>query len=293
MSFLDDFLWYVSGERRLSAATVQSYKGDLAAWAAGGVDFEAGAPDPAAVLGAVERFEKSKIEESTVARRLASLRSFVRYRSLRDPIWRELLDKLPKARGSESLPRALSVEEIARFLDFDPGADPRLLRNRALFEMIYASGLRVSEAIALTGSQIDERTGALRVLGKGKKERFVPYSERAGEWLARYREHARPEWADGIPKRYEDHVFLSARKRPLTRMAVWKLIHQRALVCGVDNLHPHVLRHSFATHLLQGGADVRFVQAMLGHSSLATTERYLKMGDQDLKKLFEEFHPLG
>jgi site-specific recombinase XerD len=294
MAALEDFFWYLQGERRLAPNSLSAYRSDLASWKAGGFDLEGALPPKAEqLLATLREWEALELEASTLARRSSSLRLFIRYRALRDPSWERLLPELPVGTQDAPLPKALSVDEVRTLLEFEAHPDePETLRNRALLELIYASGLRVSEACDLLWSQVDERQGVLRVLGKGSKERMVPYSERAGEWLFRYRDHAWAAWSDAALKKHKNHVFLSRRHKPLSRMAVWKIMQRRALVAGLEPVHPHQLRHSFATHLLQGGADVRVVQLLLGHSSLNTTERYLKLADDELRKLFDEIHPL-
>jgi len=291
---LDDFLWYLQGEKRLSPNSLSAYKKDLQVWESAGLDlFGSRAPDETNLLESLEALDEREFKSSTQARRSASLRSFFRYRALGDSRWGELLSKIPSPKEELPFPKALSITEVDKLLAIEVFQESRLLRNRALVELLYASGLRVSEAISLTWSAVDEDRGVLRVFGKGNKERFVPYSERAGEWLFRYREEAWGDWADKALKKHKDTVFLSRLAKPLSRMAVWKIIHQRALEAGLDEgVHPHMLRHSFATHLIQGGADVRVVQLLLGHSSLNTTERYLKITDSELRQVFDEFHPL-
>jgi len=290
---LDDFRWYIEGEKRLAKNSITSYLSDLRIWGSAGFPLEGSAPPPAADLREVLRksFE-SPLKPASYARKCAALRLFIRYRALMSPDWEPLLEEIPVTKLPESLPKALSVNDIERLLDFDPGPEPRLIRDRALLELMYASGLRVSEALGLEWKQVEEKREVLRVRGKGGKERFVPYSARAAAWLERYR-LATPElWRQRAPRMHQDAVFLSHRSRPLTRMGIWKILRKRGLEVDIEGLHPHILRHSFATHLLQGGADVRIVQLLLGHSSLNTTERYLKLSDTELKKLFEEIHPL-
>jgi integrase/recombinase XerD len=294
----EDFLWYVRGERRLSPQTVSAYKSDLQQWGKAGLNIEARQPPTPQVLAKVQEHKVlSALKPSSKARFVATLRAFVRFRSLSDPKWSQTLEHLPSPKVDDTLPKALSVEQIEQLLDFDPStykdrAAGRALRNRALFEVMYAGGLRVSELTALTWRQYSESAGVLKILGKGKKERLVPLTERAQEWLLSYRDQVWTDWAPALPKKFQDAVFVSHLGRPLTRMAVWKLLHQRGLEAGIDDLHPHILRHSFATHLLQGGADVRFVQLLLGHTSLLATSKYLKLSDQELKTLFAELHPL-
>jgi integrase/recombinase XerD len=291
---LEDFLWYLQGEKRLAPNSLSAYRSDLRSWEAAGLGLFAGdIPSREGLIAVLKKFETQDFKSSTLSRRVASLRAFVRFRSLLDLRWEELLEELPTPSEELPFPKALSRQEVEALLNFDPAFDARLLRNRALLELIYASGLRVSEALGLTWSAVEPGRRILRVLGKGSKERFVPYSERAAEWLERYHEQVWPQWQAKALKKHRDSIFLSHLSKPLTRMAVWKIIQKRSLESGVETLvHPHMLRHSFATHLLQGGADVRVVQLLLGHSSLNTTERYLKITDSELRQVFDEFHPL-
>ncbi len=294
-SWIEDFEWFLSGERRLAKNTAASYRYDLGAWTGAGLDFSRPEPPTSAeFLKALELFDGEGLRATTLNRRLATFRAFVKFRALARPDWEDLLKEVPTAKNELRLPKALGVDQVQALLEFE-GSDPspqNALRNRALLELIYAAGLRVSEAIELTWPQIDERRGLLRVMGKGQKERLVPVTERAFQWLKAYREEVWPAWSDPRSRRYAEVVFLSARRKPLTRMAVWKILAKRALAAGLDHVHPHVLRHSFATHLLQGGADVRAVQLLLGHQSLNTTERYLKVTDDELLGLFRNHHPL-
>ncbi len=295
---LEDFLWYLQGERRFSKNTVESYRFDLNFWVSVGMDLETSQPPSLSFFSSmIEKFQASDMASTSKARRLSALRLFIRYKSLLSSAdaedWLQRLTITPTIREEMPLPKALALNQVESFLDFDPGLDAALLRDRALFELIYASGLRISEALGLTWGAVRFEDELLLVQGKGSKERWVPSSKRALTWLQRYRDLAWKDWALAATKKFRDHVFISARGSPLTRMGAWKAFHRRSLLSGVDEVHPHVLRHSFATHLLQGGADVRAVQLLLGHQNLTTTERYLKIDDQELKKLFAEFHPLG
>ena len=293
MSSFEDFSWYIQGEKRFSRHTVDGYLSDLRFWVSGGLDLEKAQPPGADdVRQALTLFEAQGLKPATLARRSASLRLYVKFRALRASNWESVLKEIPLSRLGDSFPKALTVADVCKLLDFDPGKEPEKVRDRALMELLYACGLRVSEAVDLKITQIDRRAGLLRVLGKGRKERIVPYTERAGEWLERYLEDIRPQWSEKVSRRFADSVFLSRRLKSLTRMAVWKILHKRALECGLSDVHPHILRHSFATHLLQGGADIRFVQALLGHASLGTTERYIKIADEELRKIFDDIHPL-
>lgn len=291
----DDFSVFLRSEKRLSPHTVTSYSFDLQAWIAKGLDVVASHPPTSQWIAETlkEFLDSEKLLPSSIARRQASLRSFVRYKSLSQADWERVLKYLPSGKAQDSWPEARPLEEIEQFLDFEPQTfEKEKLRNKALLELMYASGLRVSEAISIEWSQIDERAMIARIFGKGQKERLVPFTERAWLWLELYRKTVWGSWSEGAKRADSKKVFLSHLKKPLSRMGVWKILQKRSLEAGIDHLHPHVLRHSFATHLIEGGADVRFVQAMLGHGSINTTERYLKVADKELVTMVEKYHPL-
>lgn len=196
--------------------------------------------------------------------------------------------KLPR-----TLPKALSEAQVEALL-----AAPRIdesaaqLRDRAMLELLYATGLRVTELVSLRGDQVNLRQGVLRVLGKGDKERLVPLGEEAALWLERYLAQARPLL---LGTRRSDALFLSSRGLMMNRVSFWLLVKQHAVTAGIDSrrISPHVLRHSFATHLLNHGADLRVVQLLLGHSDLSTTQIYTLVAREGLKKLVREHHPRG
>jgi integrase/recombinase XerD len=296
LTTIEDFLWYLSAEKRLSPLTEESYRNDLRLWSEVlEMDFsEKTPPSPQQLRKALEHFKKNKLKSSTMARRKATLRVFARYRSLTDIAWAELLQSLPSQKADDKFPKALTLEEVKKFLSFVPQTSRSLdWRNKALFELMYASGMRASEILFLEWSHIDERLGGIRFVGKGLKSRFVPFTEDCGHWLFKYKEVCWPSLVAKSPKRFKDLVFPGPTGMPLSRMGLWKIIRKKGLSVGIENMHPHVLRHTFATHLLKGGADVRFVQVMLGHSSLDTTEKYLRITDDELRTLFLENHPLA
>lgn len=298
---IEDFLWFLESEKKFSTATRDAYRSDLRTWVDVGLKILGKKlPLKPQMLSAIESLESRDFAASTVARKVAALRSFFRYRSLIEANdgWMELSSMLPPQREELPFPKALTLEELEEFLEISldegtPAKRKQKLRNRALLELVYASGLRISEAIDLRWGDIDEEQGVLKILGKGSKERFVPYSERAWSWLCKYRDSVWDDWSKAAAKKDKDIVFLSHLNKRLTRMAAWKIVSKRGLECGIDSMHPHVLRHSFATHLLQAGADVRTVQALVGHNSLNTTERYLKIDDSSLQKAFRTLHPLA
>ena len=225
------------------------------------------------------------------ARLLSSLRHFYRAmvrdgRLTVDPTL--LLDapKLPR-----NLPKALAESEIESLLHAPPDT-PLGLRDRAMLELMYASGLRVSELVGITAAQVNLRQGVLRVIGKGGKERLVPLGDEAAHWLGRYVNEARPALLKGARS---EALFVSNRRAAMTRQMFWTLVKKHATAAGIPakRISPHVLRHSFATHLLNHGADLRALQLMLGHSSLSTTQIYTLVAKEGLKRLHQRHHPRG
>ena len=230
------------------------------------------------------------VGQRTLARILSSLRSLFRFLMLdgRRPDNPAVLLDMP--RTEHRVPEVLGVEEIDRLLEAIDISKPVGLRDRALFEMIYSCGLRVSEAAELTLSQMELDEGLVRIRGKGNKERIVPVGEHAVEWLDRYLSYGRPQLES--PKVKSDHVFLNNRGQGLSRKGVWKRFRELCDAIGVD-AKVHTLRHSYATHLLAGGADLRAVQELLGHSDIATTQIYTHLDREDLKGYHEQYHPHG
>jgi integrase/recombinase XerD len=226
------------------------------------------------------------------ARLLSTLRHFYRTR-LRDGSIKEdptlLLDapKLPR-----SLPKALSEANIDALIAAPDVTTPLGLRDRAMFELIYATGLRVSELIGIRTEQLNLRQGVVRVTGKGGKERLVPLGEQAQDWIERYYKESRPALLRGS---VVDEVFVSNRRAGMTRQMFWFTVKRYATVAGIDakRISPHVLRHCFATHLLNHGADLRALQMLLGHSSLSTTQIYTLVAREGLKRIHEKHHPRG
>ena len=226
------------------------------------------------------------------ARLLSTLRHFYRLRLRTGAIAQDptlLLDapKLPRP-----LPKALSEAQIEALIRAPDVGAPLGLRDRAMFELIYATGLRVSELVGLRTEQVNLRQGVVRVTGKGGKERLVPLGEQAQDWLERYYAQSRPVLLRGSAV---DAVFVTARRAGMTRQMFWTMVKRHARAAGIDARHvsPHVLRHCFATHLLNHGADLRVLQMLLGHSSLSTTQIYTLVAREGLKRLHERHHPRG
>ena len=226
---------------------------------------------------------------TTLARRLAAVRAFFRHEQLIGARADNPAAALSPPRRIRRLPRTLSAAEAERLIDAAAGTTPRALRDHALVELLYGAGLRVSEAVGLdrTGVDLDQRL--VRALGKGDKERIVPIGRRAADALRRYLARGRPY----LDRRHRPELFLNAQGGPLTRAGAFLILRRLAGTAGLEpeRIHPHLLRHSFATHLLEGGADLRSVQEMLGHSDLATTELYTHVTDARRTRVYFEAHP--
>ena len=286
-----DQVWLQDG---LAAASLASYRRDLAQFAAWLVP--RGVSLPAARRDDVEAFLaeqfRRKAKATSIARRLSSLRRFYALQVQQgtldvDPTLRVRAPRLPRR-----LPKNLTEAQVEALLAVPEVSATLGLRDRAMLETLYATGLRVSELVGLKLSQVSLEMGVVRVLGKGSKERLVPLGEEAIAWLKRYLAEARPALA-GAGR--GDGLFLTARRAVMTRQAFWLLIKRCAVKAGIPaaSLSPHVLRHAFATHLLNHGADLRVVQLLLGHADITTTTIYTHVARERLKKLHAEHHPRG
>ncbi|MCU0424763.1 MAG: site-specific tyrosine recombinase XerD [Candidatus Kapabacteria bacterium] len=227
---------------------------------------------------------------SSRTRYLYSIRSLYRFlcnNQLSEHNPSELVD-LPKTQ--RLLPEVLSYPQITKILEQPDTSRPDGLRNRALLEMLYACGLRASEACNLQQRDILWENEVIRVFGKGSKERIVPIGKTAMEWVSQYKRLARPLWIKDNSDT-ADTLFLNQRGKPLSRMSVWNIVHDSAVAAGIDEVHPHLFRHSFATHLLEGGANLRAVQEMLGHADIATTQIYTHIDREYIKEVHTSFHP--
>ncbi|MGB1764554.1 site-specific tyrosine recombinase XerD [Alloalcanivorax xenomutans] len=224
----------------------------------------------------------------SVARQLSALKSFFRWMKREGRIDEDPTLNVARPKTGRALPKSLSEADVEALLAAPDLDDPLGLRDRAMLEVLYACGLRVSELVGLTLGQVNQRQGLVRVVGKGDKERLVPLGEEALHWLARYLREARPL----LIHPDQDVLFPSRRGETMTRQAFWYRIKQIAVSAGVQKaLSPHTLRHAFATHLLNHGADLRVVQLLLGHSDLSTTQIYTHVAQQRLQTLYEQHHP--
>jgi integrase/recombinase XerD len=292
------FLDYLAVERGLATNTLSAYRRDLqryAGWLAGaGVDDPAVASeeDVVAFLGALRAGATpvgTRYRASSVARSLAAVRGFHRFLVRERLAGSDPSLDLGAPKVPSSLPKALTIEQVESLLGAVPGDDPRALRDRALLETLYAAGLRVSEATALDVDDVDLDDGAVRAFGKGSKERMVPLGRNARAALGAYLVRGRPALARA---RSGAALFLNAQGTRLTRQGCWKILRRHASHAQLEaEVSPHVLRHSFATHLLAGGADIRSVQELLGHASLATTQVYTKVTQDRLREVYLRAHP--
>jgi integrase/recombinase XerD len=273
---------------RLAPKTVDAYRRDLADVAKflERSPAEATQDDLAAYLASLRA---RGLASTTIARRAAALRSFYRHQQLLGARRDNPAAELDLPRRARTLPRTLSPGEAERLIEAAAGTTPRSLRDRALVELLYGAGLRVSEAVGLDRAAVDLERRLVRCIGKGSKERVVPVGREAVEALRRYLARGRPY----LDRRHRPELFLNAQGGPLTRAGAFLILRRLAGAAGLEpeRVHPHLLRHSFATHLLEGGADLRSVQEMLGHADLSTTERYTHVSDRRRRELYFQAHP--
>jgi integrase/recombinase XerD len=283
---VDGFLALLAARR--APRTVDAYRRDLAHLAR-----FLGKPVAEASLGDLERYTAEMradgLSSATIARRTAAVRSFFRHQQLLGVREDNPAAAVALPRRTRRLPKTLSPGEAERLIEAANGAAPRALRDRALVELLYGAGLRVSEAVQLDKGGVDLDDRLVRVIGKGDKERIVPVGRQAAESLRRYLARGRPY----LDRRHRPELFLNAKGGPLTRSGAFLILRRLAEKAGLEpeRVHPHLLRHSFATHLLEGGADLRSVQEMLGHADLSTTELYTHVSDRRRRELYFQAHP--
>ena len=288
MGFLDE----MRVSRRLAANTVLAYRRDLARLCAFArqVDLAPAALGRVHLEAFVRELMVSGLSPRSVARHVASLRGFYRFLVLDGRLTASPADDVQAPRAWPALPRFLSLYEVDRLLDQPDTGAPAGLRDRALLELLYATGMRVSELVGLRVGDVDLDRGLLTCLGKGAKERMVPVGEAAAGWTRDYLASGRPVL---LKRRQSAHLFLNARDGGvLTRVGFWTIVKKYGRQAGLPReLSPHTLRHSFATHLLERGADLRVIQTLLGHADLSTTQIYTHILDARLRAIHDEFHP--
>jgi len=285
---LEQFVAYLSTEKGLSANTVASYSLDLRSFgnflSETGFDFTSFTRDD--IVNYIGRLKDRGHSSASICRFISSIKGLCRYMVIEKIIDDNPSETLRTPRQWERLPKALSVEDAKRLLDAEV-KNSMVVRDAAILELLYASGLRVSEVLIVKINDINFEGGFLRVMGKGSKERVVPMNHRASERIKKYMRELRPGLLKG---RQSPYLFLTGRGKPMTRQRFWQALKSFAGSADLK-LTPHMLRHSFATHLLDGGADLRSVQKMLGHSDIATTQIYTKVSSDRIKKVYQEHHP--
>ena len=285
---LEQFVAYLSTEKGLSANTVASYSLDLQSFgnflSEIGLDFTSFTRDD--IVNYIGRLKDSGHSSASICRFISSIKGLCRYMVIEKIIDDNPSETLRTPRQWERLPKALSLEDTKRLLDAEVKSR-MFVRDAAILELLYASGLRISEVLIIKINDINFEGGFLRVMGKGSKERVVPMNHRASERIKKYMRELRPGLLNG---RQSPYLFLTGRGKPMTRQRFWQALKSFAGSADLK-LTPHMLRHSFATHLLDGGADLRSVQKMLGHSDIATTQIYTKVSSDRIKKVYQEHHP--
>jgi integrase/recombinase XerD len=289
---IDAYFTHLKVERRLADHTLESYSRDLQRLGAFAAGIEKTVPhlDRRDLENFVDGLMNEGLSPRSVARLVAAVRGFYRFAALAQHLSANPADDLQAPRAWPALPKLLSVDEVERLILQPDVSTPRGLRDRALIEVLYATGMRVSELVHLRASDLSLDSGYLSCTGKGNKQRIVPIGEQAAAWLTKYIRDARPRL---VGKRQSPWLFVNARKGgALTRVGFWKILKGYGLKAGLPRtLSPHVLRHSFATHLLEHGADLRSIQMMLGHADLSTTQIYTHVLEARLRAVYDRFHP--
>lgn len=291
---LEQYHWYLVSERRLSDNSVEAYTKDAHSFLLFLHSHSISAleqVDIAVIHRFLENERKNRISNRTIARRVSALKSFFFYLSGNNIIDTNPLYSIDLPKSGKTLPKALTIEEVNTLLKAPSRQSPHIQRNLAMIYLLYSTGLRVSELVTLSLNGCNINSGFVRVLGKGNKERLVPFGEAATNKLEHYLESARPALLKGKRSNY---LFVTSRGSCMTRLRFWQILKSMAAAAGISkSISPHMLRHSFATHLLAHGADLRAVQLMLGHTDITTTQIYTHIDHERLKKVHKQFHPRG
>ena len=287
---LPTYLDHLAVERGLSPASVAAYQNDLTAFGRWLEEnrLRGDKADRRGLAAYLKRLRSRGLTARSAARALSALRGFYGFACAYLGFRNDPTSDLVHPKVGLSLPRTLSEKEVEALLAAPETGNRLGLRDRAMLELLYASGLRVSEIVSLPRDSVDLEQGILRVTGKGGRERLVPFGESAGRWMRKYLEEARP----ALDRKRSAQLFLSARASAMTRQRFWQLIESYGRKAGIrSRLTPHRLRHSFATHLLEHGADLRALQMMLGHADIATTQVYTQVSRSHLRRVYDDFHP--
>jgi len=291
-SELDTFIDHLWLEDGLSKNTLESYRTDLSqfsTWLTSQQKYLLHAKQADIQHYLAFKFPSSK--PRSIGRLIASMRRFYRYNLRENLIQTDPTLQIESPKLPRSLPKSLNEEEVTDLLNAPDINEPIGMRDRAMLELLYASGLRVSELVTVKVNEVSTQDGVVRVTGKGSKTRLVPMGQEAASWIDKYLKYARP---DILQKKLCDALFVTNRADMMSRQAFWYLIKRYALMAGINKpMSPHVLRHAFATHLLNHGADLRVVQMLLGHSDISTTQIYTHVARERLKQLHSVHHPRG
>ncbi len=293
--FLKEYLTALKLERNLSGNTVSSYKNDITSLLNFMETF--GITDPSQVSkkdlnSFFSSLSKTGLSSNSAARYYSSIKGFFRYLFIQNYIKENPVEKVSSPKLKKGLPLVLSVTEVDSILSRPDTSNVLGLRDKALLELLYACGVRVSELLGLKVSDLFFNEEIIRVFGKGSKERLVPVGRSAVKWVNEYLIKSRPM----LEKKHksENFLFLNTRGTKLSRMGIWKIVDKYVKDAGIKKeVHPHTFRHSFATHLLEGGADLRAVQEMLGHADISTTQIYTHIDREYIKQMHKDFHPRG
>lgn len=293
--FLKEYLAYLKLEKNLAENTVSSYKNDLTSFLRFIAEREIDDPsqiESSLIISFFTNLEKVGLTSSSAARYFSSLKGFLNYLFANNYIKNNPIEKVSPPKLAKNLPGVLSVAEIDKILSLPNTAQILGIRDKAILETFYACGLRISELILLKLSDLYLNEEIIRVFGKGSKERIVPIGSSAINWINTYLVKSRPLLQKKMKS--ENYLFLNNRGSKLSRMGVWKIVRRYIKESGIEKaVHPHTFRHSFATHLIEGGADLRSVQEMLGHADISTTQIYTHIDREFIKQVHKQFHPRG
>ena len=292
IKLIENFIDSIWMEKGLSRNTLSAYRQDLLNFTTWLNERKLRTVDRAFILEYLSYRLKKGYSSRSTARTLSSLRAFYKYLKFNSLISHDPTEKVESPKIGHTLPKVLSEEDVLKLINAPDTRSSVGLRDRAMLEILYGSGLRISELINLDVLNLNIRQGLVRVMGKGKKERLVPLGEQALDWSTEYLSYGRQKLLKNNPE--ASFLFLSNRGGGMTRQAFWYRIKKYAIISGVDkSLSPHTLRHAFATHLLNHGADLRTVQLLLGHTSLSTTQIYTEVARHRMQELHKEHHPRG
>ena len=295
-SVITSFLNYIKNVRQYSSHTIRSYSHDLDDYYSYCInnygEKEFVNLDHTAIQSYLQYLSRRGLSAKTLARRLASIKSLYKYMLINNMIRTNIAKFVKTPKTNRELPHYLSLKEAKDILSLPIGNDKEILRDRLILELFYATGVRISELIKIHLKDIRLEENLIHILGKGNKERIVPVGERALNHIRKYLLELRPKLS--AKGKSQGILFLNSRGKILTRMSIWNILNENTIRAGINKkVSPHILRHSFATHLLEGGADLRAVQEMLGHSNITTTQIYTNIDKTYLKEIHKHYHPIG